>query len=157
MNFPINENDYFEYLNIETLEIPFGTEVDQNYFFHNFRFLRIIGFDPLFLNFINKNEINVVKIPEGVKEIPKGSFKEMYNLEYIEIPSSMEIIYENEFSDCININYVKCEPKFLKYFNMEYLTSIYIKYGEILHYLRIVYKFINCVQIMKLYYLCFSF
>ena len=55
----------------------------------------------------------------------------MYNLEYIEIPSSMEIIYENEFSDCININYVKCEPKFLKYFNMENLTSIYIKYGEI--------------------------
>ena len=91
----------------------------------------MISLDPLFLNFINKNEINVVKIREGVKEIPKGSFKEMYNLEYIEIPSSMEIIYENEFSDCININYVKCEPKFLKYFNMENLTSIYIKYGEI--------------------------
>ena len=99
--FPINTNDYFEYSNIETLEIPFGT--DWSLFFHNFRFLRMIIFIPLFLNFINKNEINVVKISEGVKEIQKGSFKEMYNLEYIEIPSSMEIIYENEFSDCINL------------------------------------------------------
>ena len=35
--------------------------------------------DPLFLIFINKNEINVVKITEGVKQISKGSFKEMYN------------------------------------------------------------------------------
>ena len=77
MNFPINENYYFEYSNIESLEIPFGTEVN-SYFFHNFRFLSMVGFVPLFLNFINTNEINVVKIPEGVKEIPKGSFKEMY-------------------------------------------------------------------------------
>ena len=34
----INANDYFEYSNIEILEIPFGTEVHP-YFFHNFRFL----------------------------------------------------------------------------------------------------------------------
>ena len=34
----INANDYFEYSNIEILEILFGTEVHP-YFFHNFRFL----------------------------------------------------------------------------------------------------------------------
>ena len=37
----IKENDYKEYKNIETLEIPLKTEVDIN-FFQNFRFLRIV-------------------------------------------------------------------------------------------------------------------
>ena len=68
---------------------------------------------------------------QGIKEIPENIFKEMYNLEFIEIPSSIEIINDDEFSDCINITSIKCEPRFLKYFNKENLTSIVLLYGEI--------------------------
>ena len=126
----IKENDYKEYKNIETLEIPLKTEVDIN-FFQNFRFLRIVNFDPFFLNFVNKSKINVVKIPEGIKEIIPNTFKEMFSLEYIEIPNSMEKIEKDEFSDCVNIICVKCQPKFLNYFDKKNLTSIILNYDEI--------------------------
>jgi len=126
----ISDNDYNEYKNIETLEIPLNTEVDIN-FFKNFPFLRVVNFDPLFLNFIDKSKINAMKIPEGVKEIPPNTFKEMYCLEYLDIPDSMEIIEKDEFSDCVNIISVKCQFKFINYFNKKNLISIILSYGEL--------------------------
>ena len=124
------ENDYIDFPNIETLEIPLNTEVDIS-FFKNFRFLRVVNFDPFFLNFINKSQINCVIIPDGIKEIPENIFKTMYNLEFIEIPSSIIKINDDEFSDCQNITSVKCEPRFIKYFNQEKLISIFLLNGEI--------------------------
>ena len=126
----IQKDDYKEYKNIETLEIPLKTEVDKN-FFKNFPFLRVVNFDPVFLNFVHKPKINVVKIPEGITEIIPGTFKDMFSLEYIEIPNSMEKIEKNEFSDCINVISVKCQPKFLDLFDKENLTSLILNYGEI--------------------------
>ncbi len=126
----VNKNDYSEFSNIETLEIPLNTEVDID-FFNNFRFLRVVNFDPFFLNFINKSQINFVTIPEGIEEFPENIFKKMYSLEFIEIPTSIKKINDDEFSDCINITSIKCEPRFLKYFNQENLTSIVLLYGDI--------------------------
>jgi len=126
----ILNNDYNEYKNIETLEIPLNTEVDIN-FFKNFPYLRVVNFEPLFLNFIDKTKINAMKIPEGVKEIPPNTFKEMYCLEYLDIPDSMEKIEKDEFSDCVNIVSVKCQSKFINYFNKNNLISIILSYDEL--------------------------
>ena len=112
------------------MEIPLNTEVDID-FFTKFQFIRVVDFDPFFLNFVNKSKINVVKIPEGIKTIIPNTFKEMYCLEYIEIPNSMEKIEKNEFSDCVNLICIKCQPQFLNYFNKKNLISIILYYGEL--------------------------
>ena len=115
----ISSDDYLILKNIETLEIPLYTNVDID-FFNNFNYLRIVNFDPIYLNFIDKSKINFVKIPEGIIEIPSGTFKEMFSLEYIEIPYSVEIIEKDEFSDCVNVICVKSKPKFIEYFNKKF-------------------------------------
>ena len=46
----VNQYDYSEYSNIETLEIPLNTEVDID-FFNNFRFLRAVNFDSFLFKF----------------------------------------------------------------------------------------------------------
>ena len=51
----ISSNDYSDMKNIETLEIPLYINVDIE-FFKNFNYLRVVNFDPLFLNFIDKSK-----------------------------------------------------------------------------------------------------
>lgn len=126
----ISSDDYSNLKNIETLEIPLYINVDID-FFKNFNYLRVVNFDPFYLNFIDKSKINVVKIPDGVTEIPPGTFKEMVSLEYIEIPYSVEKIEKDEFSDCINVICVKSQPKFIEYFDKTILVSMILLEGEI--------------------------
>ena len=126
----ISSNDYSDMKNIETLEIPLYINVDID-FFKNFNYLRVVNFDPLFLNFIYKSKINAVIIPEGITEISPGTFKQMFCLEYIEIPITMEKIEKEEFSDCVNIISVKCQPKFIDYFDKKILVSIILLEGEL--------------------------
>ena len=126
----ISSVDYSELKNIETLEIPLYINVDID-FFKNFKYLRVVNFDPFYLNFIDKSKINVVKIPDGIIEITPGSFKEMYSLEYIEIPYSVEKIEKDEFSDCINVICVKSQPKFIELFDKTILVSMILLEGEI--------------------------
>ena len=126
----IKSNDYQDLPNIETLEIPLKVNVNPD-FFKNFKNLRVINFDPFFINFLEKDKINSVTIPEGIKEIAPGTFKSMYCLEFIEIPASMEKINQDEFEDCVNIICVKSQYKFLNFFNKKILTSIFLLEGEI--------------------------
>ena len=116
--------------NIETLEIPLYTDIDID-FFKNFKNLRVINFDPFFINFIEKEKINSVTIPEGITEIPPGTFKNMFCLEHIEIPTTMQKIEKDEFIDCVNIICIKSQPKFFDFFNKKILTSIILLEGEI--------------------------
>ena len=125
----ISSDDYSELKNIETLEIPLYVNVDID-FFKNFNYLRVVNFDPLFLNFVDKSKINVVKIPEGIKEIPPGTFHQMYCLEYIEIPISMEKVEKNEFCDCVNVICVKSQPKYIEFFDKKILVSMILLDGE---------------------------
>ena len=126
----ISSDNYSDMKNIETLEIPLHINVDID-FFKNFNYLRVVNFDPFFLNFIDKSKINSVTIPEGITEITPGTFKQMYCLEYIEIPNTVEKIEKDEFSDCINIICVKSQPKFIEYFNKKNLISMILLDGEI--------------------------
>ena len=126
----IKNNDYKDMPNIETLEIPLNINIDID-FFKNFKNLRVINFDPFFLNFIDKAKINSMIIPEGINEIIPGTFKNMFCLEYISIPSTMEKIEQNEFDDCVNIIVVKSQPKYINLFNKKILTSIILLEGEI--------------------------
>ena len=126
----ISADDYSDLKNIETLEIPLNINVDID-FFKNFNYLRVVNFNPIFLNFVDKSKINVVKIPEGIEEIEPGTFKEMYCLEYIEIPFTVEVIKKDEFSDCVNIICVKCKPKFIDYFDKKNLVSMILLDGDI--------------------------
>ena len=126
----ISSDAYSDMKNIETLEIPLFINVDID-FFQNFKYLRVVNFNPLFLNFVDKSKINVVKIPEGIKEIPSGTFKQMYCLEYIEIPNTIEKIDKDEFSDCVNVICVKSQPKFIEYFDKKNLVSMILLDGEI--------------------------
>ena len=126
----IKSDDFNDIPNIETLEIPLYKNIDPD-FFRNFKNLRVINFDPFFINFIDKTNINSVTIPEGITEITPGTFKEMYCLEFISIPTTMEKIDKNEFIDCINVISVKSTFKFMNLFNKKILTSIILLEGEI--------------------------
>ena len=126
----LKSEDYREYPNIETLEIPLQTEVDPR-FFKNFKYLRIVNFDPFFFNFIDSKRVNVVIIPEGIKELNYMMFKSMVCLEYIEIPTSIKKIEENTFSDCVNVVSVKTQSKWINLFNKNILTSIILLDGEL--------------------------
>ena len=126
----IKANDYEDLPNIETLEIPLYVNIDTD-FFKNFKNLRVINFDPFFINFIEKEKINSVTIPHGIKEISPGTFKNMFCLEFIEIPSTMEKISKDEFVDCVNVICIKSQAKFIDLFNKKILTSIVLLEGEI--------------------------
>ena len=126
----IKSNDYKDMPNIETLEIPLNKNIDPD-FFKNFKNLRVINFDPNFIKFLDKTKINSVTIPEGIKEISPGTFKNMICLEYISIPTTMEKIEKNEFEDCVNVICVKAQSKFLEFFDKKILTSIILLEGEI--------------------------
>ena len=126
----LKSKDYEDLPNIETLEIPLNTDINPE-FFKNFKNLRVINFDPKYINFIDKTNINSVTIPEGIKEIIPGTFREMYCLEYISIPTTMENIDEKEFIDCVNVICVKAQPKYVNLFNKNILTSIILLEGEI--------------------------
>ena len=126
----ISADDYSDLKNIEALEIPLYINVDIN-FFKNFKYLRVVNFDPIFLKYIDKSRINVVKIPEGIKEITPGTFSKMFCLEYIEIPYTVETIQKNEFLDCVNVICVRSKPIFIDYFDKKILESIILLDGRI--------------------------
>ena len=129
----IKADDYSDLPNIETLEIPLGIKNVEKNFFKNFKNIRVINLDPNYIQYLDKKIINALTIPEGVKEIIPGTFKEMASLEYVEIPYTMEKIDKNEFNDCQNIISVKCQCKFLELFNniKKNLNSIILIEGEI--------------------------
>ncbi len=62
-------------------------------------------------------------------------FKYSKNLEFISIPLSVEEIEEGTFDKCEKLRIVECEPKFLKYFNNQYITTFIIQEG-----VKIIYK-----------------
>ena len=126
----LNNDNYKDIPNIETLEIPLETKIESN-FFKNFEGLRVIKFDPYYFNFINKSQINCVIIPEGIKELNYIMFRKMKSLEMIEIPISVETIEKNTFSEYLNIISVKSQPKWINYLNKKNLKSVIILKGEL--------------------------
>ena len=125
----IEKDDYKEFPNIETLEIPLQAKVNP-LFFKNFKYLRVVNFDPFYLTFIDSSRINVLIIPEGIRELNYSMFKKMICLEYIEIPISVTKIDDNTFSECINIVNIKCQAKWISKFNRKIITSITLFNGD---------------------------
>lgn len=66
------------------------------------------------LAYFNNQDIQEIKIPEGITEIGKRAFSKCSNLKSITLPNTLTSIEESAFSDCVNLEEIVLPPNIKK-------------------------------------------
>ncbi len=133
---------------LEILSIPMSVERIEPGTFESCKWIGILTCDPKWMTHFNKEAIIEIKIPNGVKMIPResfsgcthlrsieipnsvttiedGAFKNCSKLEVIKIPASVKQISPTAFDGCVNLKNIECSPELRKQLE----TGLNITYG----------------------------
>ena len=118
--------DYEAYQNLEGIEIPTSVTSIDSSILKGFKKLKCIKCDPKWLKDLNKENLKVIIIPDGVKDITKSMFVGCTNLECLIISDSVVNIEEGTFAGLNKLSCVGCNPKWLYKFDKSKIRTLLI-------------------------------